>query len=254
MDLYSLLAELAQRGEPFVVATVIESAGSTPQKPGSKLVVLADGSSRGTVGGGAIELEIVNAAKALLVSSEPTQVVDTHLTHDLGMCCGGRMKVFLERHGGASRLWIFGAGHVGKEVADLASRAGFQVRVVDAREAWATRERFPKATEILVRHPPDVARTLGGGAEEYFCVMTHDHPLDQEVVEALLDKPSAYLGLIGSQRKAERFRSRLAAAGHTEGKLLRIRCPMGLPIRAVTPEEIAVSIVGELISVRRQRP
>src|SRR4051812_33551425 len=115
MDLYGEIAKLSREGRPFVLATVIESQGSTPQKPGSKLVVLESGQQLGTVGGGAIELQIVRAAQELLVSGTRTRVIETHLTHDLGMCCGGRMKVFLEKHEQIPQLWVFGAGHVAKE-------------------------------------------------------------------------------------------------------------------------------------------
>lgn len=250
MDLYAELAALAAEGRPFVLATVIESAGSTPQKPGSKLVVLGDGSLRGTVGGGAIEHQILQAALALLQAPEQTRVIETHLTHELGMCCGGRMKVFLEKHGAPVRLTVFGAGHVARELAALAFNVGFRVTVVDARPEWATAERFP-GCEVLLKDPADHARAVAGGPQEYFCVTTHDHPLDQAVVEALLSKPSAYLGVIGSRRKAERFRLRLRAGGAEETALERIRSPMGLPIGALTPEEIAVSIIAELVQVRR---
>jgi xanthine dehydrogenase accessory factor len=250
MDLYTQLAALVAEGRPFVLATVIESSGSTPQKPGSKLVVLGDGSLRGTVGGGAIEHQIIQASLELLRAPEGTRVIETHLTHELGMCCGGRMKVFLEKHGAPPRLTVFGAGHVAKELAALAHHVGFRVTVVDARPEWASRERFP-GCEVLVKDPADHARALAGGPECYFCVTTHDHPLDQAVVEALVTRPSAYLGVIGSRRKAERFRMRLRAAGVDEAAVERLRSPMGVDIGALTPEEIAVSIVGELIRVRR---
>ena len=250
MDLYAEIAALVAEGQPFVLATVIESAGSTPQKPGSKMMVLGDGSLRGTVGGGAIEQQIIEAARALLEAPEQTRVIETHLTHELGMCCGGRMRVFLEKHGAPPRLTVFGAGHVAKELAALAHKVGFRVTVVDARPEWATSERFP-GCEVLLKDPADHARAVAGGAHEYFCITTHDHPLDQAVVEALLNKPSAYLGVIGSRRKAERFRMRIKATGAEDAALDRIRSPMGVAIGALTPEEIAVSIVGELIQVRR---
>jgi xanthine dehydrogenase accessory factor len=250
MTLYAEIATLVAEGRPFVLATVIESAGSTPQKPGSKMVVLEDGSLRGTVGGGAIELQIIEAARALLASDARTRTIETHLTHELGMCCGGRMKVFLEKHEAPARLTLFGAGHVAREVAALARHVGFRVTVVDARPEWASAERFP-GCELLLKDPADHARALTANARDCFCVTTHDHPLDQAVVEALLPKPGAWLGVIGSQRKAERFRMRLKAAGFAPEALARMRSPMGLPIGALTPQEIAVSIVAELIQVRR---
>ena len=243
MDLYADLAQLSQDGRAFVLATVIESVGSTPQKPGSKMVVLSDGTTRGTVGGGAIELQIIEAAKALFSAPETSSVIETHLTHDLGMCCGGKMKVFLEKHAAGARLWIFGAGHVGRELGALAKRVGFRVAVVDERAEWASRARFPDADELVLKNPADVARALEGGPDCYFCITTHDHPLDQACVEALLRKPAAYLGVIGSRRKAERFKLRLSAAGFTQAELERLKSPMGLSINAFTPAEIAVSII-----------
>ena len=252
LDLYAEIAQLAAEGRAFVLATVVEAQGSTPQKPGSKMVVLPDGSTRGTVGGGAIELQIVEAAKALFASQEGSRLVETHLTHDLGMCCGGKMKVFLEKTCAAARLWVFGAGHVGRELAHLAARVGFRVVVVDERSSLCTRERFPEADELVLKNPADVARELPGGEGCFFCIATHDHPLDQACVEGLLKKPSSYLGVIGSRRKAERFRLRLEAAGFCAADLARLKSPMGVPIEAVSPAEIAVSIVGELIDVRRK--
>jgi xanthine dehydrogenase accessory factor len=252
MELYEQIAQLTKEGRAFVLATVIDSQGSTPQKPGSKMVVLAKGETRGTVGGGAIEHQIIAAALELLADPRATsKLIETHLTHDLGMCCGGKMQVFLEKHAAAAQLWIFGAGHVAREVARLGHHVGFSVEVVDERRELLTDARFP---EVRRNHanPADIARAHPGGADVYFCIVTHDHPLDQACLEALLRKPSAYLGVIGSRRKAERFKMRLTAAGFTPAELERVRSPMGTPIHALTPEEIAVSIVGELIAVRRK--
>jgi xanthine dehydrogenase accessory factor len=253
MQLYSDIARLTEEGRPFVLATVIDTQGSTPQKPGSKMLVLEQGETRGTVGGGAIEKQIIDAAVVLLADADAqTKIIETHLTHDLGMCCGGKMRVFLEKHGAAARLFVFGAGHVARELANLAHHVGFKVEVIDERPEWAQPERF-QAVKLNVRHPADVARELPGGLDCYFCITTHDHPLDQACLEALLRKPSAYLGVIGSRRKAERFKMRLRAGGFTEEELAKVKSPMGVSIHALTPAEIAVSIVGELISVRRER-
>jgi len=251
MELYAIIAKLVEQGSPFVLATVTGTQGSTPQKPGSKMVVLPSGELVGTIGGGAVEQQIIDAAKQLLSDdAAETKTIETHLTHDLGMCCGGRMTVFLEKHGGQPKLWMFGAGHVAKEVAALAHAVGFAVTVVDEREEWLSAARFPHAT-LKREHPADAASAHAGALDTYFCVCTHDHPLDQACVEALLAKPFAWLGVIGSERKAHRFRMRLEAAGVPAEQLARMECPMGLPINALTPQEIAVSIVGRLVEVRR---
>lgn len=251
-SLYDAIARLTAEGRPFVLATVVDVSGSTPQKPGAKLVVLEGGALEGTVGGGAIEKQIVEAALELLADpAGTTRFVETHLTHELGMCCGGKMRVFLEKHGAAAKLVVFGAGHVGHALARLASQVGFQVEVVDARPELLTEARFPSVVRTL-KAPDDAARAQTGGPSSYFCITTHDHPLDQACLEALVRVPSAYLGVIGSERKAAKFRQRLLAQGFSEAELARVRSPMGLPIRALGPEEIAVSIVAELISVRRK--
>ncbi len=250
-DLFSDIAKLVSEGRPFVLATVIDSSGSTPQKPGSKMVVLDRGETRGTVGGGAIEQQIVDAARALLLDATQTsKLVETHLTHDLGMCCGGRMRVFLEKHGAAAHLYIFGAGHVAKELAALASRVGFRVHVTDERADWASAERDLRRRAAAGQPRRHRARSCPSGPDCFFCITTHDHPLDQACVEALLRKPSAYVGVIGSRRKAERFRMRLKAQGFTDLEVSRMHSPMGVDIGALSPAEIAVSIVGELIGVR----
>lgn len=252
MEPYAEIALCAQSGRAFVVATVVGSAGSTPQKAGAKLLVKDDGEVVGTVGGGAVEQEIVRAARALFGTQERTKLLELHLTHDLGMCCGGKMQVFLEHQPATAELFVFGAGHVGHEIALLAQHAGFRVTVIDARSEWTRRLAPPAVSKVEERDPADAARANPGGPDVYFCVTTHDHPLDQEVVEALIGKPFAYLGLIGSRRKAERFRQRLAAAGHAPGAIERLRSPMGVSIGALSPQEIAVSVVAELIATRRK--
>jgi xanthine dehydrogenase accessory factor len=248
------IAQLEAEGRPFVLCTVTAVQGSTPQKPGSRLVVLEGGELRGTVGGGAIEQQVVEAALALFRDPNAEhRTIETHLTHDLGMCCGGRMTVFLEKHGAPALLTVFGAGHVAKELAALAAHVGFRVTVVDERREWLTPERFPAATRRL--EPPDeVAKQLEGSPSAYCCVVTHDHPLDQACVEALVRKPLAYLGVIGSERKAARFRQRLLAAGFSEAEAARFESPMGVEIGALTPAEIAVSVVARLVAVRRGAP
>lgn len=252
MELYNAIARLTEDGVPFVLATVVDTQGSTPQKPGSKMVVLDGGQTRGTVGGGAIEKQIIDAAVVLLGDgARQTELLETHLTHDLGMCCGGKMRVFLEKHAAAARLYVFGAGHVAQQLAALGKTVGFKVEVIDERPEWAQPERFGDGITLTVRNPATVARELPGSPDSYFCITTHDHPLDQACLEALIRKPSAYLGVIGSRRKAARFKMRLTAAGFTEAELAKVHSPMGVPIHALTPAEIAVSIVGELISVRR---
>lgn len=253
MTLYDDMAAWVVEGRPFVSATVVSVSGSTPGKPGAKLLVLADGSLKGTIGGGAIEQQVIKGALELLSATggPETRLIETHLTHELAMCCGGKMTVFLERVGRTDELFLFGAGHVGKELASAAAKVGFRVTVVDERPEWATQERFPDAAAIRVEDPVEVAKGLTGGPGVHVIITTHDHALDQSLVETLLETPSAYLGVIGSRRKALRFRQRLEAAGFPTQAIARLRSPIGLDIGAVTPAEIAVSVVAEFIRLRR---
>ena len=252
MDLYSEMARLAAEGTSFVLATVGATGGACPQKAGAKLLVLADGTLRGTVGGGAIEHQIIAEARALLAQRKAsTRLVHTNLVAELGMCCGGTMDVFLEKVAPGERLVVFGAGHVGKALAGLARSAGFQLTVADARAEWLNPERFPTC-ERLLGDPVVAAGAVPVDAESFVCVLTHDHGLDQDLIQILLKRPHRYLGMIGSQRKADKLRSRLKELGFSAEEIQRVRSPMGVAIGAQSPEEIAISIVAELVAVRHQ--
>ncbi len=247
------LATLTGRPAPdrrVVLCTVVDSAGSVPQRPGARLAVSAEGGVAGTIGGGAVEKLVVEAARELLRAGG-TRLLSTHLTHDLGMCCGGRLTVFLQAIDPAERLFLFGAGHVARPLAARAHELGFEVVVVDDRPEWANAERFPTAARIEVEPPLDVVAELPFDERSSVCIVTHDHRLDQEIVEACLRRPYRYLGVIGSRRKSALFRERLLAKGHPPALVAALHCPMGVAINAQTPEEIAISICGELIAVRR---
>jgi xanthine dehydrogenase accessory factor len=212
--------------------------------------VLPDGTTRGTIGGGAIEFRSVEAARALLADPErSSELLRVHLTHDLGMCCGGSMVVFLEKIVPGDRLLIFGAGHIGRALAGFAAELGFQVAVIDSRAEQLTAERFPRA-ERLLGDAEELAATLPIGGATYACVMTHDHQLDQRLVEALIRRPLVYLGMIGSLRKAERCRMQLSHKGFSDEEVARLRSPIGVHIGAQSPEEIALSIASGLVAHR----
>ena len=169
------------------------------------------------------------------------------------MCCGGEMSVFLEVVERRSRLVVFGAGHIAKPLASIAGGCGFDVTVVDARPEWASQERFPWA-RLEVRAPEEFAREWQVAGDEFVVIVTHDHALDQKLVQALLPRPVRFLGMIGSVPKQRKFALRLKARGFSDEQIARLRTPLGLEIGARTPEEIAVSVVAELIAVRQGRP
>jgi len=248
-ELWDTLARWRAERRRFVLASVIESRGFTPRKPGAHMLIAEDGSTEGTIGGGAIEHQVREHA-ARLFESGGSSLVKRHLTQELGMCCGGEMAVFLEILEPAPRLTIFGAGYIGAALARLAHDCGFEVAVVDGRGEWATRERFPNA-EVLCRDPEAMAREIAATGAEYAVVVTHDHAVDQRVVQELLRRDFKFVGMVGSVPKQRKFAMRLRARGFSDADIVRLRCPLGVEIGAQTPEEIAVSIVGELVAARR---
>lgn len=248
-DVWRALAAWRAGRRRFVMATVTETRGFTPRKSGAHMLIAEDGATVGTVGGGAIELEVCREAVGLLGRGGTAQV-RRHLTQELGMCCGGAMTVFLEVVEPAPRLFVFGAGYIAKPLAAIAAGCGFEVTVVDAREEWARAERFP--TSALCLRPPDEAvRDLDLAPSDYTVVMTHDHAVDQRVVEELLRRPLRFVGMIGSLAKQRKFALRLKARGFAPEEIARMRTPLGAAIGAQTPEEIAVSVMSQLIETRR---
>jgi xanthine dehydrogenase accessory factor len=248
-EVWEALAAWRAERRRFVLATVIESRGFTPRKPGTHMLVDERGATAGTIGGGAIEAEVLTEAARVLASGTPA-VMRRHLTQELGMCCGGEMSVFLEVLEAAPRLLVLGGGYIAQPLAAIAATAGFDVTVVDARPEWARAERFPHAT-VACRDPEHALPALAIRPSDFVVVVTHDHALDQRLVQELLRGPARFVGMVGSLAKQRKFALRLRARGFTDAEIARLRTPLGLDIAATTPEEIAVSIVAELVAARR---
>lgn len=242
------IVDVLSRGERAALATVIRTHGSTPQRSGARLLLRSDGSTVGTVGGGAFELVVLDALRECLRDGE-ARVIERDLLRELGMCCGGRMEVFVEPIAEEPRLVLFGAGHVAKPTASLARSVGFRVTVVDDRDELNTPERFPGCTLVL-GEPSETIAELAIADSDFVLVMTHDHRLDEEAIERCLRLPHRYLGMIGSVRKVVRVFERIAARSELPS-LERVFAPIGIDIGAVTPEEIAVSVIAELVAIRR---
>lgn len=239
--------ELLEGGARGAMATVVRASGSTPQQPGARLILFPDGRTSGTVGGGAIERAVVEALAQCIADGKP-HLLAWDLTRDLGMCCGGRMEVFVEPVEAAQRLFLFGAGHVAQPTAAMARTLGFEPTVVDDREDLNTEERFPGCRRVLAE-PAEALGELGLTDRDWVLIVTHDHRLDEEALDACARGPHRYIGLIGSRRKILRILQRIEARRGLP-PLDRVYAPVGLDIGAVTPEEIAVSICAELVALR----
>lgn len=246
-DVTEALLALLDEGGRGALATVIRSSGSTPQQPGARLLLLPDGRAVGTIGGGAIEHHVMSELEACVRDGRP-RVVQKDLIRDLGMCCGGRMEVFVEPIEGRPRLVVFGAGHVGKAVCDVARGLGFRLVVVDDRAELNDEARFP-GCERVVAEPAESAERVAPTSRDWLLVVTHDHRLDEEAVDTFARLPHAYLGVIGSRRKVYRILQRIHARCGLPS-LERVYAPVGLDLGAVTPEEIAISIAAELVALR----
>jgi xanthine dehydrogenase accessory factor len=250
-EVVEALLELLTNRQRGALATVVRVSGSTPQQVGARLLLRQDGSTLGTVGGGAIEHVVLEALRQAL-QREQGELIVRDLAHDLGMCCGGRMEIFVEPIVPAPRLWLIGAGHVAKPTAALALSVGYEVTVVDEREELNYAERFPGCT-LQLDDPSDVLRRSRLDDRDWVLILTHDHQLDERALEAASGKAPRYVGLVGSRRKVLRLVQRVLAKRQGDVPIERLFAPVGLDIGAVSPEEIAVSIVAELIALRHGR-
>ncbi|MCK5688145.1 XdhC family protein [Myxococcota bacterium] len=244
------IAKAEKAGEAVALATVVETHGSVPRRPGARMLVFADGHTTGTVGGGNIEHEIIEIAKTI-VKKGGTHLQKYALQSELNMACGGQMTVFIERLGGAPHLVVVGCGHVGAALIRSAAAVGFDITAVDDRPGFASAERLPEASRFLDDYSPEGLEKIRYDEDTYVFVATHGHDMDLDVLSFCIHKPLKFLGVIGSKRKAIMQRKKLSAAGISDELLDTIHCPVGVDIGAETPEEIAISIVGELIETRR---
>jgi xanthine dehydrogenase accessory factor len=253
-DVFRAALGATQEDEPAALVTVIATEGSTPQKAGAKMVVYADGRIVGTIGGGCVEAEMIRRARHA-IEKRRAQLAAYDLTPDQagedGLVCGGRMQVFIEPIEGVPTLLLFGAGHVAQPLARLAKSVGFRVEVADDRAKFANAERFPEADRILVEPFAEAAAKMTLARSSYAVVVTRGHKGDADALQAVLGKGLRFVGLLGSRPKAVHVMSELEERGVGSEALAGIHVPLGVEIGAQSPEEIAVSILAELIAVRR---
>lgn len=254
MDVYEELVRLRRLGQKCALATIVEARGSIPSYETAKLLVREDGSITGTIGGGCVEAEVWNAAREALHTGQPRRLtfnLDQDAAYDNGLICGGQLEVFVEPVLPQPRAIIFGAGHISKGLAKIAALAAFGVSVVDDRESFANRERFPEADEVLAGEYEQVFDRLQITESCYLIIVTRGHRDDMRVLRWAAGTPARYVAMIGSKRKVISVLKELEKEGVPRDFLERIHAPMGLEIGALTPEEIAVSVVAEMIAVRR---
>lgn len=241
-------------GTPLVLLTVLSTAGSTPRDATTKMVV-SEAEQWDTLGGGHLEYQAIAQARQLLAQGRSvTDIRSFELGANLGQCCGGAVQVLFEvLIPQRQRLAIFGAGHVAQQLVPMLTPLSLQLHWIDSRNDWLAKDSTGGVIKECTDHPVDVIADLPEGS--WVLILTHNHQLDFELVQQALKRPDLdYIGLIGSDTKARRFRQRLAHRGWSPAEIERVLCPVGLAeIPGKQPAEIAIAIAGQLVQRLHQR-
>ncbi len=254
VDIYEEIVKLRRDGRRGALATIVNVRGSIPSFETAKMLVRDDGSIAGTIGGGCVEAEVWQAAREVMESEKPRTMtfnLNNNPRYDSGLVCGGTLEVFVEPVVPVSNLYLFGAGHVAQSLYKVARLAGFDVTVIDDRESYANRERFPEARDIYAEDLDKTMAQLAPPENSFIVIVTRGHRDDMRVLRWAVEQPARYVGMIGSRRKVLAIYKELEQEGVPREKFERVHAPIGLDIGAITPEEIAVAITAEMIAVRR---
>lgn len=250
LKIYAKLIELEKDPRNVALCTVIHTKGSTPRKIGAKMIVLEDGNIFGSIGGGALEKKIIDQAKSVI--NDGIGEIFTHqLVNQLGMCCGGNVQVYIEPIKKRMELYIFGAGHIGKNLARFSSGFDFNVTLIDERIEMTENLLLPEVKILNENHVTAIER-LPFRQNPLIVIVTHDHGFDRELLSLALKRKTSYIGMIGSERKVAIAKKNLQGSGFSEEEINKVDMPMGIPINAITPEEISISILAKLIDVRNK--
>jgi xanthine dehydrogenase accessory factor len=253
MDLFEEIVRMRRAGLRAALATIVHTDGSIPSYESSRMLVREDGSTAGTIGGGCVEADVWSAAKEVMQKESPRKLVfhlNNEASYDNGLICGGTVEVFVEPILPQPVVYLFGAGHVSTAVAKAANAAGFGVGVIDDRESFANTQRFPMAQEIHSSFE-HAFENLKPNGSSYVVIVTRGHKEDMRVLAWAVRTNARYVGMIGSRRKVLSVYKALEKEGYRMDEFERVYAPMGLEIGALSPEEIALSIVAELVAIRR---
>jgi xanthine dehydrogenase accessory factor len=253
MDLFEEVVKLRREGRRAALATIVHTNGSIPSYESSRMLVREDGSIAGTIGGGCVEAEVWAAAKEVMEAEAPRKMtfnLNNEANYDTGLICGGTLEIFVEPILPQPVLYIFGGGHVSMALAKAAHMAGFAIGVIDDRDSFANRERFPMAREIYTSFEESFEK-IRPTASTYLVIVTRGHKEDMHVLRWAVGTSPRYLGMIGSKRKVLSVYHALEKEGIAPEQFAAVHAPVGIEIGALSPEEIAISITAELIATRR---
>lgn len=253
MDIFEEVVRMRRAGQRGALATIVHTNGSIPSYESSRMLVRDDGTIAGTIGGGCVEAEVWAAAKEVIETEQPRKMtfnLNHDAEYDAGLICGGTLEIFVEPILPQPMLYIFGAGHISTALARVAHQAGFAIGIIDDRASFANAERFPMASEVHTSFAESCEK-IHPNSSSYVVIVTRGHKDDMRVLAWAVTTDARYIGMIGSKRKVLSVYKALEKEGFEPEKFERVHAPIGLEIGALTPEEIAVSIVAELIGVRR---
>ena len=254
-NFFEKIVELKKSGEPAAFAIVIKIEGSTPRKTGTKMVVLKDGKTVGTLGGGDLEKRVVEEAMDVIKQGQP-RIASFALDIEKGkldMMCGGKLDVYIEPILPDEKLVIFGAGHITRSLAPLMKGAGFQVSVVEDSPDLLQMDKFPETEDLILTDMEQFARDLPSDPRTYLVLLSRGFARDKAILSQLIQKDFKYIGMIGSLRKINTMKEDLQKEGIPEEAFSKLKAPIGLDIGAETPEEIAISIAAEIVAVKKGR-
>src|SRR5437762_6779441 len=253
MDIFEEVVRMRRAGQRGALATIVHTNGSIPSFESSRMLVREDGGIVGTIGGGCVEADVWAAARDVMEREAPRKMIfnlNNEASFDNGLICGGTLEVFVEPILPQPVACLFGGGHVSMAVAKAASAAGFGIVVIDDREQFANKERFPMAQELYSSYEDAFARVQPNAAS-YLVIVTRGHRDDMRVLAWAVRTAARYIGMIGSKRKVLSVYQALEKEGYAPEEFARVYAPMGLDIGALSPEEIAISISAEMVAVRR---
>ncbi len=252
------LTRLNELNQPAISVTLVESSYSTPQRIGAKMLVSLSGEVLwGTIGGGAVEklasercITIGHSLQGEMVKYDLNRGTD-ELAEKTDMICGGEMTLFFEPVNIQPAVYVFGAGHIARDLVPLLVKQGFKVVVIDDRANYASREFLPEASEVICGNWKEEIEKLPFSNSTYVVIITYSHDADEIVLKSIIQKEWHYLGMIASKRKAKEIKNRLLSEGFSEEKLEKVHSPIGIPISSQTPFEVSISIIAEIIKKQR---
>jgi xanthine dehydrogenase accessory factor len=252
-NLFESILCLQKTGQAAALVIITKTKGSTPRRPGAKMIVLKDGKTIGTMGGGDLEKRVIDEAIAAINTGEPRI---TSFTLDiekgkLDMMCGGELDVYIDPILPKAKLFIFGAGHITRVLAPLMQMAGFQVSVVDDSPDLLQKDKFPETEDLVLTDMEQFARDLPSDPGTYIVLLSRGFSRDKAILSQLIQKDFKYIAMIGSLRKINTMKEDLQKEGIPEEALSKLKAPIGLDIGAETPEEIAISIAAEIIAAKK---